>query len=283
MTLARKARGVSHSCVCERVRITRSKELSTPHPRDVNVYRTMIELAIIAILTAMALQARSQALFSMSDCSGANGVIAPAALGLTYGRPRQTTKVFDYGFDARVGDPFGVAKTRSDPWVFTSVQRSKHFGNKASLDSTWFAIGTSTRYDLAERFSGAGFDFRYACDSLFARRSPAVGWAFEDDPSFEIRPVSSFWSITVPSARATSSAYAQDQPTIDPIHAFWLESHRLFGHITGNFPVKIFYTAPHALFSRIRLNNSLHAPMGGANSVSDSGIGRERSIIALPH
>ena len=115
--------------------------------------------------------------FSSEDPSATSDITVPGKLDLTYVRPTERTKVNNYAFDAFGPYPIagaGVAAginqwTNSPPEWGQGVEG---FGKRFGSDFAIAAIGTTTRYGLAEAFREDTLYYRCECARPISTAAP---------------------------------------------------------------------------------------------------------------
>ena len=128
-------------------------------------------------LAAMPVQARSQSLLSSADPSATSGITAPAKLDPTYVRPTERTKVSNYAFDAFGPYPLAGAGVAAGINQWSNAppewgQGAEGFGKRFGSDFAIAAIGTTTRYGLAEAFKEDTLYYRCECSGPISAVAP---------------------------------------------------------------------------------------------------------------
>ena len=220
---------------------------------------TLLVLATAA-LAAIPVLARSQSVLSSEDPSAASGITAPAKLDLTYFRPTERTRVNNYAFDAfgpypivGAGVAAGINQWSNAPpeWGQGATGFGKRFGSNFGIA----AIGTSTRYGLAEAFREDTVYYRCECSGPFPRLRHAVistltGRHGEDGHRFF-----SFSAFAAPYAGSMIAVYAWYPDRFGAKDAFRMGNYTLLANLGGNIALEFFYSGPHALISRLHLSN----------------------------
>ena len=127
----------------------------------------------------LSVRVRSQALSSSADSPATTRSPSPGTLGLTYLRPTEGAMVRNYIFDGFgpypiVGAAFaaGINQLNDSPpeWNQGIEGYSKRFGSNFGIA----AVGTSTRYGLAEAFREDTLYYRCQCTGAFPRLRHAM-------------------------------------------------------------------------------------------------------------
>jgi hypothetical protein len=152
---------------------------SANQPAGAKVHRAMLLVLVTAALGAMPAPVCSQSLLSSGKPPATEGITAPRKLDLTYVRPTERTKVNNYAFDAFGPYPFvgagvaaGINQWSNAPPEWN--QGAEGFGKRYGSDFAIAAIGTTTRYGLAEAFKEDTLYYRCECRGPFPRLRHAV-------------------------------------------------------------------------------------------------------------
>jgi hypothetical protein len=143
-------------------------------PPGTKVHWATLLVSITAAVAAMPVLAGSQALIASEDPSAISGITVPVKLELPYARPTERTKVSNYAFDtfgpypiAGAGVAAGINQWSNSPPEWR--QGMNGFGKRFGSDFGIAAIGTSTRYGLAEAFREDTLYYRCECKGTFPR------------------------------------------------------------------------------------------------------------------
>lgn len=239
-------------------------------PAKTMICRAAFLVLVIATLAAVPVLARSQSVLPSGDSSATSRITAPVDLDLTYVRPTERTKVNNYAFDAFGPYPFvgvGVAAgvnqwTNSPPeWG----QGASGFGKRFGSDFGIAAIGTSTRYGLAEAFREDTLYYRCECRGPFPRLRHAVISTFTGRHGEDGHRLFSFSALASPYAGSMIAVYAWYPDRFGAKDAFRMGNYTLLANLGGNIALEFFYSGPHALISRMHLNNAHGSPVQGPN------------------
>ena len=132
---------------------------SIKEPFDEKVRRVIFLLSVAVVLAGLSLTARSQSQsFSGSgDPSGTAPGVTSGQLDLTYERPTQRTMASNYLFDAFGPYPIAGSAFAAGINQFSNAppewnQGVKGYSRRFGSDFGIAAVGTTTRYGLAEAF-----------------------------------------------------------------------------------------------------------------------------------
>jgi len=239
-------------------------------PADMKVHRAMVLTLVTVALLAMPVLARSQSLLSSGDPSAASGITILEKLDLTYFRPTERTKVSNYAFDAfgpypivGAGVAAGINQWSNSPPEWG--QGATGFGKRFGSDFGIAAIGTSTRYGLAEAFREDTLYYRCECSGPFPRLRHAVISTLTGRHGEDGHRVFSFSAIAGPYAGSMIAVYAWYPDRFGAKDAFRMGNYNLLAYMGGNIALEFFYSGPHALISRMHLNNTHGSPIQGQN------------------
>jgi hypothetical protein len=142
----------------------------------------MFLLVSAATLIALSAPAKSQSLTLPADSTDTSAVATSGQLDLAYVRPMQRTMVKNYVFDAYGPYPIagaaivaGINQWSNSPpeWNQGAEGFSKRFGSAYAIA----AVGTTTRYGLAEAFKEDTLYYRCECRGILPRMSHAAKMA----------------------------------------------------------------------------------------------------------
>lgn len=240
----------------------------TPHGRK--IHRPMLLVLAVAIMAALPVQSRSQSSFSSEDPSAAAGVTAPGTPALTYVRPTQRTKVNNYVFDAFGPYPFAVVGVAAgmNQWSNAPPEWGQGFGGygrRFGSDLAIATIATTTRYGLAQAFREDTLYYRCECGGPFPRLRHAMISTLTGRRGEDGHRVFSFSALAAPYAGSMIAVYGWYPDRFGAKDAFRMGNYSLLGYMGGNMALEFFYSGPHALISRMHLNNAHGAPDPGPN------------------
>ena len=234
------------------------------------VQRAMLLVLVTAALAAMPAPARSQSLLSSGDPSLISGITASGTVDLTYFRPTERTKVSNYAFDAFGPNPVTGAAfaaginqwTNSPPEWGQGVQG---YGKRFGSDFAIAAIGTTTRYGLAEAFREDTLYYRCECSGPFPRLRHAVISTLTGRRGQDGHRVFSISALAAPYAGSMIAVHVWYPDRFDTKDAFRMGNYSLLAYMGGNIALEFFYSGPHALISRMHLNNAHGSTIQGPN------------------
>jgi len=240
------------------------------NPAEFKVHKATLLVLVTAALAAMPALARSQSNLSSKDPSASSEITAPVIFDLPYDRPTERTKVSNYAFDAFGPYPIvgaGVAAgvnqwTNSPPeWG----QGATGFGKRFGSDFGIAAIGTTTRYGLAEAFKEDTLYYRCECKGVFPRLRHAVISTLAGRRGEDGHRAFSFSALAAPYAGSVTAVYAWYPDRFGAKDAFRMGNYTLLENVGGNIALEFFYSGPHSLISRMHLNNAHGSPGKGPN------------------
>jgi hypothetical protein len=231
-------------------------------------------LVVAAVLATMATPARSQSSLSFGDASAASRIASPITnsgiLDLSYVRPTEGTKAINYAFDTFGPYPIvaaGVAAginqwTNSPPeWG----QGTEGYGKRLGSDLGIAAISTTAHYGLSEVLREDTLYYRCECSGLFPRLRHAMVSTFTGRHGEDGHRAFSFSALAAPYAGSMIAVYAWYPDRFGAKDAFRMGNYSLLTNVGGNIALEFFYTGPHALISRLHLNNTHGSPVQGPN------------------
>ncbi|MGA2962803.1 MAG: hypothetical protein ABSD96_14090 [Candidatus Korobacteraceae bacterium] len=227
-------------------------------------------LLIIALLAALPVLARAQSLTDSDISSGAVASTTPAQLDVTYTRPTQATKLHNYFFDAFGPYPIigaaavaGINQADNAPpeWKQGAESYGKRFGSAYAVG----AVGTTTRYALAEAFKEDTLYYRCECTGLFPRLKHAVISTLTARRGEDGHRVFSVPALVAPYVGATTAVYGWYPGRYGAQDALRVGNYSLLVYAGQNIALEFFYSGPHSLLSRMHLNNTHGAPDQGPN------------------
>ena len=243
---------------------------SGKRPAGTKVNRAMLLVLVTAAMSALPVLVRSQSLLSSGDPSATSGITAPGKLDMTYVRPTERTKVSNYAFDAFGPYPIAGAGVAAGINQWSNAppewgQGAKGFGKRFGSDFAIAAIGTTTRYGLAEAFKEDTLYYRCECGGPFPRLRHAVISTLTGRRGEDGHRVFSFSALAAPYAGSMTAVYAWYPDRFGAKDAFRMGNYSLLSYMGGNIALEFFYSGPHALISRMHLNNPHGAPNQGPN------------------
>ncbi len=237
---------------------------------DTVIHRAKLLVLVTVTMAAMPGLARSQTLVSSEDPSATPGITAPGKLELTYVRPTQRTKVNNYGFDTFGPYPIAGAAFVAgiDQWTNSPPEWDQGvagFGKRFGSDFAIAAIGTTTRYGLAEAFKEDTLYYRCECGGLFPRLRHGVISTLTGRRGEDGHRVFSFSALAAPYAGSMIAVYGWYPNRFGAKDALRMGNYSLLSYMGGDIALEFFYSGPHALISRMHLNNAHGSPIQGSN------------------
>ena len=152
---------------------------SDKKPAGTKVQGAILLVFVTAATAAMTVPARSQSILTPEDPSETSTVTAPTNLDMSYVPPTERTKVNNYAFDAFGPYPIAGAGVAAGMNQWTNSppewgQGAEGFGKRLGSDFGIAAIGTTTRYGLAEAFREDTLYYRCECAGPFPRLRHAM-------------------------------------------------------------------------------------------------------------
>ena len=248
----------------------RRSDQSGQNPSPTTVHGAMLLILVLASLAAMPALARSQALLSFEDPTATTEVTTPEKSDLTYIRPTERTKVSNYAFDAFGPYPIaGVAVAAGiSQWTNSPPewgQGAEGFGKRFGSDFAIASIDTTTRYGLAEALKEDTLYYRCECRGPFPRLRHAVISTLTARRGEDGHRVFSFPALVAPYAGSMIAVYRWYPDRFGAKDAFRMGNYSLLGYMGGNIALEFLYSGPHALISRMHLNNAHGSPNQGPN------------------
>lgn len=221
-------------------------------------------MLVAATLVALPVPAQSQALVPSVN------PLAPSTQDQLYVQPSQKTMAENYVFDAFGPYPIGGAALAAgiNQWSNTPPewdQGVRGFGKRFGSDYAIAAIGTTTRYGLAEAFQEDTLYYRCDCSGPFPRLRHAVISTFTGRRGQDGHRVFSFPALVAPYVGSMVAVYSWYPDRFGAKDAFRMGNYSLVGYMGSNITLEFFYSGPHALISRMHLNNAHGSTVQGPN------------------
>lgn len=226
----------------------------------------MTRVMLLVLVVAVRMQTRSQSLSIPSGASAETAASTVAGtLDLTYVRPTQRTMARNYMFDAIGPYPIVGAATAAGINQLSDSQPEWHQGLKGysrrfGSDFAIAAVGTTTRFGLAEAFKEDTLYYRCECNGLFPRLRHAVISAVTTRRGEDGHRAFSFPALLAPYAGSMVAVYGWYPDRYGAKDAFRMGNYSLLGYIGGNVALEFIHRESHSLLSRMHLNNAHGAP-----------------------
>jgi len=249
--------------------------------------RVLLLLSGAIACAALANTARAQSLAPSSDGSLDAGTTIPARLDVTYERPTQRTKAGNYVFDAFGPYPLVGAAAASGIGQFSNAppewrQGVEGYSRRFGSDFGIAAIGTSTRYGLAEVFKEDTLYYRCECRGAFPRLRHAVLSTLTARRGLDGHRVFSFPALVAPYAGSMAAVYGWYPDRFGAKDAFRIGNYDMLAYVGGNIALEFLYSGPHSLLSRLHLNNAHGSPDPGPNNPGPNNPGPNNPAPSNP-
>ena len=227
-------------------------------------------LSAVAVLAALPVAAKSQSLSYMGAVSGSVPVATLRPLGATYVRPTQRTMASNYVFDAYGPFPIagaaiaaGINQFSNEPpeWGQGIEGYSKRFGSDFAIA----AIGTTTRYGLAEALKEDTLYYSCECVGFFPRLRHAVISSATARRGEDGHLVFSLPALVAPYAGSITAVYVWYPNRFSAKDGFRIGNYGLLAYVGQNIVLEYLYSGPHSLLSRMHLHNKHGSPVQGPN------------------
>jgi hypothetical protein len=232
--------------------------------------QAMLLLSVAIAFSTLSRVAQAQAIVPLGDSSADAGTTTPVKLDLTYERPTQRTMASNYVFDAFGPYPFSGAAIAAGIGQFGNAPPEWHQGvegyaRRFGSDFGIAAIGTTTRYALAEAFKEDTLYYRCECQGVFPRLRHAVLSTLTARRGEDGHRVFSIPALVAPYAGSMTAVYGWYPDRFGAKDAFRIGNYDMLAYVGGNIALEFFYSGPHSLLSRMHLNNAHGAPDPGPN------------------
>jgi hypothetical protein len=240
------------------------------HPWYAFNYRARGKLFIGVVVAILAMPGSSQIASPMVASPAATPVVTAGQLDFTYVRPTQRTMVNNYLFDAFGPYPISGAAVAAGINQFGNAppewnQGLKGYSRRFGSDYGIVAVGTTTRYALAEAFKEDTLYYRCDCTGVVPRMRHALVSTLIARRGEDGHRVFSFPSLVAPYAGTMTAVYGWYPGRFGAKDAFRMGNYNLLAYAGGNIALEFFYSGPHSLLSRMHLNNLHGAPDPGPN------------------
>ena len=255
---------------CRRDLAGRQGRRSIPAPHGITVGRAMLQLSVIAALITLPVLARSQVTAFSGDPSGTAPGLTLGPLDLTYERPTQRTMASNYLFDAFGPYPIAGSAFAAGINQFSNAppewnQGVKGYSRRFGSDFGIAAVGTTTRYGLAEAFKEDTLYYRCDCRGVLPRLRHAVLSTLTARSGADGHRVFSVPALVAPYAGSMTAVYGWYPNRFGAKDAFRIGNYSMLAYMGGNISLEFFYSGPHSMLSRMHLNNAHGSPDPGPN------------------
>jgi len=250
----------------------------TPYPRDRDPedrrscgstrepFGTTIQWARLLVLAAVTLaflpaRAGSQALPYAGDTPDTAPVATASQLDLTYVRPTQRTKINNYLFDAYGPYPIGGAMFAAGINQLTNAPPEWHqgfegYGKRFGSDFAIAAVGTTTRYGLAEAFKEDTLYYRCECKGIMPRLGHAMISTLTARRGEDGHRVFSLPAFLAPYAASMTAVYGWFPNRYSAKDAFRIGNYGLLAYMGETMALEFSFSGPHSLLTRMHLGNT---------------------------
>jgi len=244
-------------------------------PFDKKLRQTLLLLTVAIALATLPRTARAQAIVPSGDTLAETGTTSSLKLDVTYERPTQRTMASNYVFDAFGPYPFSGAAVAAGIGQFGNAppewrQGVKGYARRFGSDFGIAAIGTTTRYALAETLKDDTLYYRCECRRVFPRMRHAVLSTLTARRGEDGHRVFSFPALVAPYAGSMTAVYGWYPNRFGAKDAFRIGNYDMLAYVGGNIALEFFYSGPHSLLSRMHLNNAHGAPDPGPNHTTSN-------------
>ncbi len=243
---------------------------SNEKPFGIRSHLVTIFLTSLAILSGLTLTAGSQVTPSPEDSfkSLTSGSLSQS--DPDYRRPTQRITLYNYVFDAvgpyplvGAGIAAGINQISNAPpeWSQGFEGYSRRFGSDFGIA----AIGTTTRYGLAEALKEDTLYYRCDCSGIGPRVRHAVLSTLTARRGEDGRRVFSLPALVAPYAGSMAAVYGWYPDRFGAKDAFRAGNYSLLAYAGSNISLEFFYSGPHSLLHRMHLNNRHGSLVQGPN------------------
>ncbi len=265
---SRKGKAKSQFLLAIPARLTRRRAVQSGKGlMGLGVQHAMFLLLVTAIIAAVSVQAKSQ---SLDNSLTAPAIIARGEVNPTYLPPTQRTMLKNYTFDAFGPYPMAGAAVAAGMNQYSNAppEWGPHvagYGKRFGSDFAIAAVGTTTRYGLAEVFKEDTLYYRCECSGVFPRLSHAAISTLTARRGLDGHRVFSFPALVAPYAGSMTAVYGWFPNRYDAKDAFRMGNYSLLVYMGSNIALEFFYSGPHSLLKRMHLNNANGSTHQGPN------------------
>jgi hypothetical protein len=187
-----------------------------------------------------------------------------------YVRPTQKTQLSNFAFDAFGPYPIVGSAVAAGVNQFTNSppewnQGMEGYGKRFGSDFGIAAVGTTTRYALAEALREDTLYYRCACRGVVPRLGHAIFSTLTARHGADGHVVFSIPALVAPYAGSMTAVYGWYPDRFGAKDAFRIGNYSLLTYAGGNIALEFLYSGPHSLLSRMHLNNTHGALDPGPN------------------
>ena len=230
--------------------------------------RAMLPILSIAVMVCMPAYVGSQSLNNSGDLSGT--AVEPVAPRVEppYLRPTQKTMIVNYAFDAYGPYPVagamfaaGINQLGNSPPEWR--QGMEGYGRRFGSDFAIAAVGTTTRYGLAQAFREDTLYYRCECRGVLPRLSHAALSTLTSRRGVDGHRVFSIPALVAPYAGSMTAVYGWYPNRYGVKDGLRIGNYSLLSYMGGNIALEFLYSGPHSLLARLHLNNAHGSPVEG--------------------
>jgi hypothetical protein len=235
---------------------------------DIKIRRVLCALSCAAFLLALSVPSESQSTALQMDFSGTASTARPGQLYGPYVRPTQSTMARNYLFDAFGPYPIvgaaifaGINQASNAPpeWNQGFDGYSKRMASNYGISM----VATTTRYGLSQILREDAMYYRCDCRGVFPRVRHALISTLTARRGEDGHRVFSVPALVGPYAGTMTGTYAWYPHRYGVKDAFRAGNYSLLAIAGQNISLEFLYSGPHALLSRMHLNNRHGAPIEG--------------------
>ena len=194
---------------------------------------------------------QAQSMAPSEDSPSIAGTVTSAQADGTYTRPTEAILLHNYRFDAFGPYPIAASALTAGANQFSNEPPEwkqgvdgyfKRFGSDFGI----VAVGTTTRYALAEAFKVDTMYYRCECRGVFPRVEHAAISTLTGRRGNDGHRVFSFPSLVAPYAGTMTAVYGWYPNRFGAKDAFRMGNYTLLGYAAGNVVLEFFYSGPHS-------------------------------------
>lgn len=234
---------------------------------DAKIGRAFFLLSTMAAMASLSVTARSQSLSATEDSLGAEPTTVTGRLDVPYVRPTHKDKFSNYLFDAYGPYPIvvaagvaGIGQLNNSPPEWR--QGAEGFGKRFGSDFAIAAVGTTTRFGLAEALKQDTLYYRCNCSGVWPRVGHAVVSTLTARRGPDGHRVFSLPALLAPYAGSMTAVHVWYPDRYNAKDAFRMGNYSLLANVGGNIALEFLYGGPHSLFSRLHLKNRHETEVG---------------------
>ena len=232
------------------------------------LWRTQWLILSVVAMVCLPAGIGAQSLDISSDPSTPAVVPDAPRVQLPYQRPTQKVIFTNYTFDAFgpypiVGAMFaaGINQLGNSPPEWH--QGMEGYGKRFGSDFAIAAVGTTTRFGLAEAFKEDTLYYRCECSGVFPRLRHAAISTLTSRRGLDGHRVFSMPALVAPYAGSMSAVYGWYPDRYSAKDGFRIGNYSLLATMGGNIALEFLHSGRHSFLSRMHLNNRHGSPAEG--------------------